>query len=198
MEETFLSFLEKLVPGLGTVLSIVIVCGGGLLVCYKKLKKKIEEHDTRIVRNAEETNDEKEFKTDMKELAKTVNDMNEKLESLSNQVDEIKNKSDEMDKSILNKMALYEKSSERVNAKIDTLHDNMNMLIDSDKESIKSFITMQYYEAVSKKYIEVYTLEALECRYEKYLKENGDSFIAKLMEELRNLPHKAPTNNSED
>ena len=93
-------------------------------------------------------------------------------------------------------METYEESNNRINVKIDTLHDNMNMLIDSDKEGIRSFITMQYYEAIDKGYIEIYKLEALECRYEKYLKENGDSFIAKLVEELRTLPHQASNNNS--
>ena len=188
MESMFLEFLEKLLPGLGTALSILIVCGGAIIICYKKLKKKIEEHDSKIVQTAESNTNEEEFKNDMKELAKTVKNMADRLD--------VKANSESIDASILKKMETYEESNNRINVKIDTLHDNMNMLIDSDKEGIRSFITMQYYEAIDKGYIEIYKLEALECRYEKYLKENGDSFIAKLVEELRTLPHQASNNNS--
>lgn len=196
MESMFLEFLEKLLPGLGTALSILIVCGGAIIICYKKLKKKIEEHDSKIVQTAESNTNEEEFKNDMKELAKTVKNMADQLEAVSTQVNDVKTNSESIDASILKKMETYEESNNRINAKIDTLHDNMNMLIDSDKESIRSFITIQYYEAINKGYIEIYKLEALECRYEKYLKENGDSFIAKLVEELRTLPHQASSNNS--
>ena len=196
MESMFLEFLEKLLPGLGTALSILIVCGGAIIVCYKKLKKKIEEHDSKIVQTAESNTNEEEFKNDMKELAKTVKNMADRLEAVSTQVNDVKANSESIDASILKKMETYEESNNRINVKIDTLHDNMNMLIDSDKEGIRSFITMQYYEAIDKGYIEIYKLEALECRYEKYLKENGDSFIAKLVEELRTLPHQASNNNS--
>jgi len=196
MESMFLDFLEKLLPGLGTALSILIICGGAIIICYKKLKKKIEEHDSKIVQTAESNTNEEEFKNDMKELAKTVQSMVEQLDTLSHQVNDIKSNSEAMDTSIIKKIENYEESNNRINVKIDTIHDNMNMLIDSDKESIRSFITMQYYEAVDKGYIEIYKLEALECRYEKYLKENGDSFIAKLVEELRTLPHHSSNNNS--
>ena len=196
MESMFLEFLEKLLPGLGTALSILIVCGGAIIICYKKLKKKIEEHDSKIVQTAESNTNEEEFKNDMKELAKTVKNMADRLEAVSTQVNDVKANSESIDASILKKMETYEESNNRINVKIDTLHDNMNMLIDSDKEGIRSFITMQYYEAIDKGYIEIYKLEALECRYEKYLKENGDSFIAKLVEELRTLPHQASNNNS--
>ena len=90
---------------------------------------------------------------------------------------------------MMQKLSNYEESHQRINKKIDVLHDNMDLILESDREDIRSFITIQYYNAVEKGYIEMYVMEALEHRYEKYLKENGDSFIANLMNEMRKMKH---------
>ena len=73
--------------------------------------------------------------------------------------------------------------------KQDIISGNVQLLIESDKESNRSFITLEYYKAIEKGYIEVYTMQAIEYRYEKYLQEHGDSFINGLMKELRELKH---------
>lgn len=205
MEGTFIEFLNSILPGLGIGLSVVVVLGGFVLKGYKALKKQIADHDTEILKKAEEGRVDNEFKDEMLELAanlknmktdfsSTIDNLNQQMEALSKTVSEIKEASDESDTTLVKKMNQYETRQEEINAKIDAVHESMNLLIESDKESIRSFITLQYYECQEKGYIEVYVLQALEDRYEKYLIENGDSFIANLVKEMRKLPHVPPTN----
>lgn len=71
---------------------------------------------------------------------------------------------------------------EAMNAKLD-------LLINSDKDDIKSFITREYHYFVEEKgWIDDYSLDCIERRYEHYKEENGNSFIGDLMYELRKLP----------
>jgi methyl-accepting chemotaxis protein len=204
MEGTFIEFLNSILPGLGIGLSVVVVLGGFILKGYKTLKKQIAEHDAEILKKAEEGRVDSEFKDEMLGLAanlknmnadfsSTIDNLNQQMEVLSKTVSEIKESSDESDATLVEKMNQYETRQEEINAKIDAVHESMNLLIESDKESIRSFITLQYYECQEKGYIEVYVLQALEDRYEKYLIENGDSFIANLVKEMRKLPHVPPT-----
>jgi methyl-accepting chemotaxis protein len=204
MEGTFIEFLNSILPGLGIGLSVVVVLGGFILKGYKALKKQIADHDAEILKKAEEGRVDSEFKDEMLQLAanlknmnadfsSTIDNLNQQMEVLSKTVSEIKESSDESDATLVEKMNQYETRQEEINAKIDAVHESMNLLIESDKESIRSFITLQYYECQEKGYIEVYVLQALEDRYEKYLIENGDSFIANLVKEMRKLPHVPPT-----
>ena len=72
---------------------------------------------------------------------------------------------------------------------IQTLVDNVNLLIESDKDDIKAFITRQHhYFCYQKKWIDDYSLDCVERRYEHYEAEGGNSFIETLMDELRALP----------
>ena len=75
---------------------------------------------------------------------------------------------------------------------IDNIMKNIHILIDSDKETIRSFIMSEYYKWEGK-VIDLITLQNIERLYKKYLEELGDEsddFIDKIMTELRNLPTK--------
>lgn len=198
MEGTFIDFMNSVAPGLGIALSVIVVCGGFILKAYKTLKKQIAEHDAEILQRANESRDNTEFKDEMLELAKSVRDMsanfNSAITDINTKMSEFKELSEEKDRAIITRMTKYEEKQEQINTKIDVVHSNMNLLIESDKESIRSFITLQYYDSQAKGYIEVYVLQALEDRYQKYLQENGDSFIANLMVEMRAMPHNPSSN----
>ena len=74
------------------------------------------------------------------------------------------------------------------------LDNKINNLTESDKEDIKSYITEQHHKFVyDKKWIDDYTLDCLERRYKRYIKEGGNSFISDLMNEIRKLPKIPPT-----
>lgn len=67
--------------------------------------------------------------------------------------------------------------------------DTINILIDSDKDDIKSWITEKHhYFCYEVKCIDDYSLQCIEARYKHYKDEKGNSFIDKLMDDIRALP----------
>ena len=79
-----------------------------------------------------------------------------------------------------------DKTLEDIIAKID-------MLIDSDKDSIKAYITQKHHQfCYDKGWIDDFSLDCLEKRYQHYEDEGGNSFIEHFMEELRALPKQEP------
>lgn len=84
-----------------------------------------------------------------------------------------------------------EESKETLNKLI----NSVDILIQSDKDSIKSYITKEHhYYCYRQKWIDDYTLDCIEKRYGHYKKEGGNSFIEDLMKELRELPKQPPKN----
>lgn len=71
------------------------------------------------------------------------------------------------------------------------LTEKTNLLLESDKDDIKSFITKEHhYFCYEQKWIDDYSLDCCEKRYAHYRAEKGNSFIESFMEELRALPKK--------
>lgn len=82
--------------------------------------------------------------------------------------------------------AKFEKAFEKVNTQIE-------MLIESDKEDIKAFITSQHHHFVyDKGWVDDYSMECLEKRFAIYEREHGNSFVEGLMNEIRALPKRPP------
>lgn len=168
MEDKFVEWLDKVAPGLSLILAIIIVCGGAIIACYKVMKKEIKRHDDEIATRTRNTDSEEEFKTEMRGLVEDFKELKNNMNDMHTEIVEMKR----------------------------DIYSNLNMMIESDKEGNRLSIVSEYYNAMEKGYIEVYLLQALEYRYERYLEENGDSFIENLMKELRRLPHephKKPT-----
>lgn len=91
--------------------------------------------------------------------------------------DTIKNNIDE-----LFKMQKAQKES------IDKLTESVNLLIQSDKDDIKAWITEKHhYYCYQLKYIDDFSLDCIEKRYAHYKKEGGNSFVEDLMRDLRSL-----------
>ena len=154
--------------------------------------------------------EERKFRTDMLELKGTVDKFDEKLqildksvkdqnESTCKKIDElteaINNTQDNSttgDKVLEKKIEKYESALTDVKKSVSAVNDKTDLLIASDKEGIKSDITTHYYIAIDQGFIELHKMQMLEARYEKYLQENGNTFIKSLMDELRKLPHHPP------
>ena len=84
-----------------------------------------------------------------------------------------------------------EKSIKELKNNIETIQSKMNLLIESDKDDIKAWITEKHhFYCYQQKYIDDYTLDCLEKRFSHYEVEGGNSFVHNLMEELRALPKK--------
>ena len=73
------------------------------------------------------------------------------------------------------------------------LTEKIDLLIASDKDDIKSYITKEHhYFCYQKGWIDDFSLDCLERRYQHYADEGGNSFIAGFMNELRSLPKHPP------
>lgn len=80
------------------------------------------------------------------------------------------------------------------NEAIEKLTKSVNLLLSSDKDEIKAWITEKHhYFCYEVKYIDDYSLDCIERRYAHYKEEGGNSFIADLMEDLRALPKVSST-----
>lgn len=73
------------------------------------------------------------------------------------------------------------------------LSDKIDMLIESDKADIKSYITEKHhYFVYDQKWIDDHSLDCLEKRFKHYEQEGGNSFVGGLMSEIRALPKRSP------
>lgn len=91
--------------------------------------------------------------------------------------------------------ALKQLSDEQkqTNEVISDLTNKMNMLVESDMDDIKSFITkVMMLFRYKQKWVDDYSLNCIERRFKHYINEGGNSFIADLMEEIRDLPKRPP------
>lgn len=82
---------------------------------------------------------------------------------------------------------------------LDMLELKVDMLIDSDKDAIKSFLTHEHhYYCYIQGWIDDYSLDCCEKRYTHYINEHGNSFIERFMEEIRALPNHPPLDDKEN
>ena len=73
--------------------------------------------------------------------------------------------------------------------KIDETNATISVLLASDKDDIKSWITEKHhYFCYEMKCIDYQSLDCIEKRYRHYVDEGGNSFVADLMKEIRALP----------
>lgn len=107
------------------------------------------------------------------------------------QVDDFKNHLEKHDK-ILEKLA---ENQDVMHEEMQQMSDKMTLLLDSDRDSIKSYITEKHHNfCYDVGWIDDYSLDCLEKRYSHYVAEDGNSYIADLMREIRNLPKTPPQN----
>lgn len=112
-------------------------------------------------------------------------DMN-KIKRTDNKVEDIQEELQKKEKEIAEHFRLLQEQ-------IENLSDNVNLLINSNKEDIKSYIVdRHHYFCYEKHWIDDYSLDCLEKRFVYYEKEGGNSFIEGLMNEVRALPKVPP------
>lgn len=73
--------------------------------------------------------------------------------------------------------------------KLDETKETVRILLESDKDDIKSWITEKHhYFCYEKKVIDDYSLDGIEKRYQHYVDEGGNSYAETLMKDIRALP----------
>ena len=88
-----------------------------------------------------------------------------------------------------------EKVMQELINEIKSLKENVGLLMESDKDDIKAFITRQHhYFCYQLKQIDDQSLDCIEKRYSHYKDQGGNSYIDTLMHDLRSLPRNLPKN----
>ena len=146
-------------------ISEILLCIVGVLVLVKWI---IEYFDWGHKRTKDKYDQEAERKKNIEDINKKLNQNSEDIKMLI-----------EMQK--------------QQNEKIEQQNLRIELLIDSDKDDIKAFITEKYHYFVEVKgWIDDYSLDCLERRFQHYKDENGNSFVADLMSEIKRLPKHPP------
>lgn len=87
---------------------------------------------------------------------------------------------------IMNELQTNQKIMEKA---LEDLSNKIDMLIESDRDDIKSFITREHHRFCYQiGWIDDFSLDCIEKRYKHYTDEGGNTFIPGLMEDLRALP----------
>lgn len=68
------------------------------------------------------------------------------------------------------------------------LNDKIEMLISSDRDSIKAWLTAQHHYFMEKGTIDYYSFDCISRRYSHYKEQGGNTFIDDIMEEINDLP----------
>ena len=93
-------------------------------------------------------------------------------------------------------MGAYSELSDKIDNVIDSVDKigtKVNELIESDKHDIKQDIVKQYHYFVDRVgWIDDFSLDTLELRFHDYENEGGNTYVAGLMSEIRQLPKHPP------
>lgn len=80
--------------------------------------------------------------------------------------------------------------------KINKIANNVDLLIRSDKDDIKAFITREHhYFYYQLQEIDDQSLDCIQKRYAHYKDQGGNSYVQNLMKDLRRLPKVMPAGN---
>ena len=94
-------------------------------------------------------------------------------------------------KDYIERLDNLENDISQISKSVEQLTEKVDLLISSDKDAIKSYITTEHHQlCYHQQWVDDYTLDCLEKRYSHYIEENGNSFVEHLMEEIRALPKK--------
>ena len=210
MESEFLQWLDTFPGHLGTILAVTIGGVGLITALVTSIMKLKKEYEQRIVDMTRKEETDRKFKDDISEMirevkilkdntefmsqqyAETQRELNGKIDNLTVMIEETKQKDKDQDSMIETKMNELNTTMSDFRKDINANKDQLDVLIASDKESIKSFIVSCYYQAKSDGYVNSHLMQIIEERYETYKKENGNSYVGGLMNELRAFPHTAP------
>jgi hypothetical protein len=129
---------------------------------------------------------------------KKVSDFIDWLQSKISKQNKKSQSEDEWKTKINTRLDSFDTTLDKIEGSVDKITDKVNILMESDKDDIKAFITREHhYFCYQQKWIDDYSLDCIEHRYKHYKEENGNSFISGLMDELRALPKQPPEKEGE-
>ena len=203
MDPQVVTILDNI--GAGTFISIIIafsILGIGVYKWVTRTKKTIDTiSENRVISRQKNEKESKDLETLLNKMTSLENKFDTQTNEIKAYVDE---KCDMLDtrvtgneknvRKLRNEVMDYKQTTDKILETIHEIDNKIEVLIDSDKETIRTFIMTEYNKWVGeKKEIDLLSLQNIERLYKKYLEEldeDGDEFIEKLIKELRNLPTK--------
>ena len=184
MDPTIIDWLNQYSVKVGSVIIVIGIIVLIISTIYKgrqQYDKLLEDMVQRRIKKEEEDKEEEE---QFIHISTTLNKLSDDIEKLSVRIDDIDKRLSNSEDFVSNtdKMITY------IQRELDVQKRNTELLIDSDKENIKSLLLSNYYRWTKKGKIDLYTLNTLEEKFKKYKKENGNTFVEDLMKQMRSLP----------
>lgn len=183
MEKEFLDWLGSFTINPATLIAIIVVVFTFIIKgndIYNDFKQKI---DMKVEKRANKKIADNTLLKTIDSLSSTVNEFSSDLKEMKELMNDYKEEIGELK----SKLSNYEETNTDVTNQIKNIDKKVDLLMDSDKESIRSYILNEYHKWANLKYIDVYSLATIEEKYEKYQLENGNSFVGDIMNELRHL-----------
>lgn len=114
----------------------------------------------------------------------------DKILSLENRMSGLEQRIEKTEK----EFQTFLKQQSEINDNLSALVKKVNILLESDKEDIKAYVTEKHHFYIHQGWIDDFTLECIEKRFQCYKEEDGNSFVENLVNDLRKLPRQPPTN----
>lgn len=130
----------------------------------------------------------KKIKSTMNKEQETKDEKQEILNEI-NKIHESMSKNEEEHKTIT---SCIEEMKEENKQMFSHQQEILDMLVESDIDDIKSYIVKQYHAFSAQGWIDDFSMDVIEKRYEHYQKEGGNSYAKHLVERLRQLPDHPP------
>ena len=184
MDPTIIDWLNQYNVKVGSVIIVIGIIVLIISTIYKgrqQYDKLLEDMVQKRIKKEEEDKEEEE---QFVHISTTLNKLSDDIEKLSVRMDDINNRLGNSEDFVSNtdKMITY------IQRELDVQKRNTELLIDSDRENIKSLLLSNYYRWTKIGKIDLYTLNTLEEKFKKYKKENGNTFVEDLMKQMRSLP----------
>lgn len=183
MDSYVIDWLNNFKMSMGTLLALVVVLVGFVIWCIHRFREYKKNFNETINEKAKQLIAADESKTKLEDMEKNINNITESIGEITKQLQSITDKLDKNDEELKN----TRKKMEKIDETISTMKDDVDILIDSDKESIRSFILSQYYKITKEGKVDLYTLNTLDYKYSKYKLEDGNSFVSDLMKVIHSV-----------
>lgn len=199
MESEALNILNNI--GFGSAIAVIVFVGGLIL----SIKKALQKHDEKIRESVQTESENTEYKNTVEKISTLLDQvvadqksMKTQLDSITKTIESDRKETDDVDAKLEQRMDSYEDTLKDVSMKVDATLDKFDLLIESDKETMKAFIIGQFKEAQKDKCVDWLVMESIEQIYKTYLAENGDSFIRSIIVEMRTMPKKNITTTTDE
>jgi predicted phage tail protein len=120
----------------------------------------------------------------------SLNTLSAQVKSLNSKVDKKHDVLNRKIESLNERLDTSGKKLEGLEAQTKQMSEDLALLKASDKDAIKAFLSDKHEEFMNKGWVDDYSMDICENRYNHYKAYHGNSFIEGFMEDIRELPNK--------